>query len=216
MSEWSRNKDFETEVAFMTIKLQEFAKQQGVTDRQVQRLLKKYEAELEGLFERKGPNGTWLTDEACELLRGKMRQQPIAVFEEDPRVQRLEERVRELEMQVSEKDKMLSLAHQQVQASQEKVAQLQEAEKTIARLEANKEVAEAERRQIEEQNAALQQELERKAESERALAERAVKSENRLSEATKEFEDKEYLMQQEIEQLRSRKWYQLLFKKNKE
>lgn len=200
----------------MTIKLQDFAKQQGVTDRQVQRLLKKYEAELEGLFERKGPNGTWLTDEACEILRSKMRQQPVAVFEEDPRVQRLEERVRELEMQISEKDKMLSLAHQQVQASQEKVAQLQEAGETIARLEANNKVAEAERRKVEEQNSVLQQELKKKEESEKALAKRAVESENRLSEATKEFEDREYLMQQEIEQLRSRKWYQLLFKKNKE
>ena len=56
-------------------------------------------------------------------------------------------------------------------------------------------------------------ELERKADAERLLAERVVKAENGLSEAKKEFEDKEYLMQQEIEQLRSRKWYQLLFRK---
>lgn len=61
------------------IKLQDFARQMGVTDRAIQKHLKKYAAELEGLYQRKGPNGTWLTEEACEILRNKMRQQPIAV-----------------------------------------------------------------------------------------------------------------------------------------
>ena len=189
------------------IKLQDFARQQGVTDRAVQKQLKKNEAELEGLFVRKGPNGTWLTEEACEILRGKMKIQPVTILEEDPRVKHLEERVRELEKQVSEKEKLLSVAQQQVQASQEQIAQLQAAEKTIARLEADKEVAKKERDD-------LQAQLERKDEIERSLAERAVKAENELSETKKQFEDKEYLMQQEIEQLRNRKWYQLLFKKN--
>lgn len=72
------------------IKLQDFATAQHVTDRQIQRLLKKYEKELEGLFQRKGPNGTWLTDEACEILRSKMRQAPATVLEEDPRLAKLE------------------------------------------------------------------------------------------------------------------------------
>ena len=61
------------------IKLQDFAKQQGVTDRAIQKHLKTYAEELEGLYQRKGPNGTWLTDEACEILRGKMKQAPIVV-----------------------------------------------------------------------------------------------------------------------------------------
>ena len=61
------------------IKLQDFARQLGVTDRALQKHLKNYAAEFEGLYQRKGPNGTWLTDEACELLRSKMRQQPIVV-----------------------------------------------------------------------------------------------------------------------------------------
>ncbi len=63
------------------IKLQDFARQQGVTDRAIQKHLKKYEDELEGLFERKGPNGTWLTEEACDRLRSKMKQQPIVIGE---------------------------------------------------------------------------------------------------------------------------------------
>lgn len=61
------------------IKLQDFARQMGVTDRAIQKHLKKYAAELDGLYQRKGPNGTWLTEEACEILRNKMRQQPMVV-----------------------------------------------------------------------------------------------------------------------------------------
>lgn len=72
------------------IKLQDFARSQGVTDRAIQKHLKTYAAELDGLFQRKGPNGTWLTEEACEILRSKMKQAPTAVFEPDPRVGNLE------------------------------------------------------------------------------------------------------------------------------
>lgn len=61
------------------IKLQDFARECGVTDRAIQKHLKTYASELEGLYQRKGPNGTWLTEEACEILRSKMRQQPIIV-----------------------------------------------------------------------------------------------------------------------------------------
>lgn len=86
------------------IKLQDFAAQQGVTDRQIQRLIKKYESEIEGKFERRGPNGTWLSDEACEILRGKMKKQPIAVFDEDPQVKRMEAELRDLREQMKEKD----------------------------------------------------------------------------------------------------------------
>lgn len=61
------------------IKLQDFATQQNVTERQIYRLLQKYADELQGLYERRGQNGTWLTDEACEILHSKMRQQPVIV-----------------------------------------------------------------------------------------------------------------------------------------
>ena len=125
------------------IKLQDFARQQGVTDRAVQKLLKKYEAELAGTFERKGPNGTWLTDEACEILRSKMKQQPLTVYDEDPRVGQLQERVADLERRIDEKDKLLAIANQQVQDSQGKVAELQAANAKVALLEAGNQAAEA-------------------------------------------------------------------------
>lgn len=108
------------------IKLQDFAREQGVTDRAIQKHLKKYEAELEGLFERKGPNGTWLTDEACEFLRSKMVTPPPPVlFSEDPRVERLETKVAELEGRLEKKEAMLTVAQEQVQEAQRNVNTLQ-------------------------------------------------------------------------------------------
>ncbi len=118
------------------IKLQDFARQQGVTDRAIQKHLKTYAAELEGLYQRKGPNGTWLTDEACEILRSKMKQAPVTVFDVDPRVEKLEARVKELEEKLDEKDKMLTLSQQTVQEAQKQVNLLLEENRNVKLLEA--------------------------------------------------------------------------------
>ena len=82
------------------IKLQDFARQQGVTDRAIQKHLKNYAEELEGLYERKGPNGTWLTEEACEILRGKMKQAPITIVEPGEREESLKAQIRDLEREL--------------------------------------------------------------------------------------------------------------------
>lgn len=161
------------------IKLQDFARQMGVTDRAVQKLLKKYEAELSGTFERKGPNGTWLTDEACEILRGKMKQQPVTVFEEDPRVGQLQERVADLEHRLDEKDKLLAIANQQVQDSQDKVAQLQETNAKVALLEAGNKAAEA--------RAA---DLEGRLEAERQATQGANERADRAEQACRDLDDR--------------------------
>ena len=63
------------------IKLQDFASKYGVTDRQVQRLLKKHEDEMTGHFERKGSNGTWIDETGERILRSKMRQAPVIVHD---------------------------------------------------------------------------------------------------------------------------------------
>lgn len=90
------------------IKLQDFARQMGVTDRAIQKHLKKYAAELEGLYQRKGPNGTWLTEEACEILRNKMRQQPMAVA--DSQIYRdLEEAKKKIEKLQDEKANLATM-----------------------------------------------------------------------------------------------------------
>jgi len=84
------------------IKLQDFAKQYGVTDRAIQKHLKKHEKELEGHFDKRGPNGTWLDEYACDFIRGLMKQQPMVISEEDPRVGILEAEKKELEAQLRE------------------------------------------------------------------------------------------------------------------
>ena len=108
------------------IKLQDFARECGVTDRQIQRLLKKYEEDLTGLYERKGPNGTWLTDEACELLRSKMRQLPPAVIDAETfrENDELKKRIRELETRLSEKEMLVEMAQRRADALQEKVGKV--------------------------------------------------------------------------------------------
>ena len=41
----------------------------------------------------------------------------------------------------------------------------------------------------------------------------AQKASQELLDARKQFEDEKHLLEQQIEQLRNRKWYQLLFRK---
>jgi len=92
------------------LKLQDFASQCGVTDRQIQRLLKKYESEVVGHFERKGVNGTWLDEEACSILRSKMKVKEIAVADET-----LQLRIKELEDKIERKDVIIERLQQREQ-----------------------------------------------------------------------------------------------------
>lgn len=82
----------------MMTKLQDFAAQQNITERQIYRLLQKYADELQGLYERRGQNGTWLTDEACEILHSKMRQQPVIVSDRSLARQAEELKAKNLEL----------------------------------------------------------------------------------------------------------------------
>ena len=99
------------------IKLQDFARQNGVTDRAIQKHLKKYESELEGLFERRGSNGTWLSDEACLFLQGKMKTNPVVVIdnENQEELERLRKRVQELEERMERKDILIEKLQERVE-----------------------------------------------------------------------------------------------------
>lgn len=182
------------------IKLQDFAKQQGVTDRAIQKHLKTYADELEGLYQRKGPNGTWLTDEACEILRGKMKQPPAPViFEEDPRVKELEAEKADLQRQLNE----ANLNFQKYAAN------------TAATLaEATKQLQLAERASsLEAENAVLSHDIAEKdkiLEDERKNAQKALQE---LTEAHASFEKELEKRDKRIQELESRKWWQLIFRK---
>ena len=95
------------------IKVQDFATKYGVTDRQVQRLLKKYEDEMAGHYERQGANGTWIDETGERILRSKMRQAPIVLHDSEvgQKLARLEQENEAL------KDKLI-LALEKVQEQQ--------------------------------------------------------------------------------------------------
>lgn len=108
------------------IKLQDFARECGVTDRAIQKHLKTYAEELEGLYQRKGPNGTWLSEEACRILRSKMKQLPPAVIDGETvrENEELKKRIRELETRLSEKEMLVEMAQRRADALQERVGQV--------------------------------------------------------------------------------------------
>lgn len=110
------------------IKLQDFARQQGVTDRAIQKHLKKYENELTGLFERKGPNGTWLTEEACEFLRSKMKRPPAEVYDssKDEEIERLKARIIELEEYAVGKEQYIATMEAAALLKQKRIDKLEE------------------------------------------------------------------------------------------
>lgn len=158
------------------IKLQDFAKECGVTDRAIQKHLVKYADELNGLYERKGPNGTWLSDAACDILRSKMKQQPIVVSDGSL--------ARQAEELKAENVQLLKELHN----VQTDIIELQRQNTKLIAENARISLLEAD-------NEAKAQQL--------TDAEKSTQSANlKLSEATKAFEDKEQQLQAEIEQLR--------------
>ena len=104
------------------IKLQDLAKECGVTDRTIQKHLKNHEAELTGHYQRRGKNGTWLDDEAQEFIRALMIKQPIVVGDlaQLREIQQLQERIRLLEERIERKDVLIDQL-QQREASKDKL-----------------------------------------------------------------------------------------------
>lgn len=232
------------------IKLQDFAKQQGVTDRAVQKHLNKYAEELEGLYQRKGPNGTWLTDEACEILRSKMKQAPVTIITPTEQEGDLLNQIRVLEQElyrtqkeytayVSYNTPLLQKASEQLALAErageykERIGELEiqnadlnaeitDAKTSLSVLKAANDltVKELEGAREEVANLTVQNRL-LSADNDTAkvkiaeIEKEAQKASQELLDARKQFEDEKHLMQQEIEQLRNRKWYQLIFSKNK-
>lgn len=60
-------------MASKMVKISEFAKQYGISDRHARRLVAENESELCGHFEKRGNGGTWIDEVAAEILRGKLR-----------------------------------------------------------------------------------------------------------------------------------------------
>lgn len=119
------------------IKLQDFANQKGITDRQVQRQLKKYETELTGHFERKGRNGTWLDNVACSFLENKMLQSPVIQGGGDllQKINELQAENESLQKQLIKQQEQLIHAKDVIIELTETKAQLEASEKSYHLLE---------------------------------------------------------------------------------
>ena len=119
---------------FAPIKLQEFAKQNGVTDRAIQRHIKKHEKELQGHVIRKGPNGTWMDEFAQMYVKNLLREHPIVVSEVSEQVSNLEAENKMLLMALNDaKDMVIALKDEKT----ELLLQVS----SMARLEVDNEVA---------------------------------------------------------------------------
>ena len=191
------------------IKLQDFAKQQGETDRAIQKHLKTYADECEGLFQRKGPNGTWLTDEACELLRSKMKQAPATIFEEDPRVATLEGEVKELRRQLDLANenfqKYVANTSAMVAKANEQLLLAEQSEVNLRRAElAEKQAVEARKNEIE--TAAALEKTKEDLKTAEDIAEAAGQESDRAKTRAAELEV-------ELEKLRNRNLWQRIFNK---
>lgn len=173
------------------IKLQDFAKQQGVTDRAIQKHLKTYAEELEGLYQRKGPNGTWLTDEACEILRSKMKQAPITVITPSEQEEDLRDRIRDLEHKLFETQQKftdyVSSATPLLQKASEQVALAERAEEYKERIGT-----------LEAQNRFLSVEKEEASAKATEAEKNAEKAYQELQDALKQFEEEKRMLEKQI------------------
>lgn len=112
------------------IKLQDFAREMGVTERAIQKHLKTYSEELEGLYQRKGPNGTWLTDEAVAILRSKMRQNPVVLGDKQAAMDlaTMQKQVMELQGKLIAAHEIIADQRAKLDAGSDAVLRLQAAE----------------------------------------------------------------------------------------
>lgn len=173
------------------ITLRDYAKQNNISYEAVRKQVVRYADELGDHIIKDGRQ-QFLDEEAVAFLDAKRQKNPVAIIQMDKDEQ--------LEALRNDKEALLiKLASVQDELLREKnkvQALIDEQKGQIALLEADNE---AQRVKV--------------AETEKKASEDVQRAQKELSEAKKQFEDKEYLLQQEIEQLRNRKWWQLLFKK---
>lgn len=73
------------------VKLNDFARECGVTERAIQKHLKNLADELQGHYERRGPNGTWLDETAMGIIRSRMVTPPPPIVSDGSLVRENEE-----------------------------------------------------------------------------------------------------------------------------
>lgn len=203
------------------IKLQDFARQLGISDRMVQKHMNTYAAELEGHFERRGHNGTWLDETAQEIIRSKVKQQPVVFFDEDPRLAKLEAENTELQRQLNAVNEdfrkyaantsaMLSKAAEQLQLAERATEYKKQVENLESELEREKDVAITLSQKVDEVESVLEETKKRADEAESVVSaalEEADKEKAAKEEAKRETEREKAAKEKaiaEAEMLRAR------------
>lgn len=82
------------------VKLVDFARDNGVTDRAIQKHIQKHEVALVGHIDRQGNSGTWLDEFAQHYIRGLLLRQPLAVIKDNEDYRLLREENIELRQQL--------------------------------------------------------------------------------------------------------------------
>jgi len=138
----------------MMIKLQDFARECGVTDRTIQKHVKKHEQELEGHFFRKGKNGTWLDEFAQDFIRNLMLIKPVAVADQKmlEELQELKARVAFLEGRIERKDDLIEKLQERVNNQDKELKLAAEKQELL-------ETTLGEKEKIQKENETLQLEL---------------------------------------------------------
>ena len=169
------------------ITLRDYAKQNNISYEAVRKQVVRYQDELAGHLIKDGRQ-QFLDEEAVAFLDAKRQKNPVAIIQMDKN-----EQIEQLENENKQLLLKLATVQDALLAEKEKTQQLLDEKKDqIALLEADNEAARVKTAQAEKE---------------------AQEASKRLSEERKQFEDEKHLLQHEIEQLRSRKWYQLLFGK---
>lgn len=109
------------------IKLQDFARDCGVTDRAIQKHVKNHEAELQGHIERRGKNGTWLDEYAEEFIRGLMKTAPVVVGDNAQlrKIEELQEKIDKLYGYIEKKDEFISRMMEAASVQQKRIENLE-------------------------------------------------------------------------------------------
>lgn len=155
------------------LKLQDFAREKGVTDKAIYKHLQKHAAELDGHIEKRGKNGTWLDEYAQEYISGLMITNPTVVADNS-----LQRRIDELEQRIERKDIIIERMQNREADKDELIDQLRK-DKLLLEQKTDERIDEAVRKaedalslQHKQEEQKLKEELEReRAEKEQVKAE---------------------------------------------
>ena len=189
------------------ISLKDYAKQNNISYEAVRQQVVRYKDELSEHIIRDGRQ-QFLDEEAVTFLDAKRQKNPVAIIQQDK-----DETIEALRQ---ERENLLIKIAAQADKIAQQADELREADKALKDVDRLLLSAKEDRERadtLEAQNADLSVEKDTAIQKASEAEKKAEKASAELTEARKQFEDEKHLLQQEIEQLRKRKWYQMLFKK---